>query len=127
MDIIFNFFTFFAILSGIFIISSPNPIHSIMFFILVICNVTGYLFLLHIEFLALVFLVVYVGAISILFLFVVMMLNIRILELGNKLLNYFTINSFILFFLLIEICYFIFNFDFNGGFLEYSIDPLQLS
>jgi NADH-quinone oxidoreductase subunit J len=127
MSFIFYCFTIFAILSGILVISSPNPIHSILFFILVICNVTGYLFLLHIEFLALIFLVVYVGAISILFLFVVMMLNIRILELGNKLLNYFSINSFVLFFLLIEVCYFIFNFDFNGGFLEYSVNPQYLS
>jgi NADH:ubiquinone oxidoreductase subunit 6 (subunit J) len=55
------------------------------------------------------------------------MLNIRILELGNKLLNYFSINSFVLFFLLIEVCYFIFNFDFNGGFLEYSVNPQYLS
>lgn len=126
MNFIFNCFTFFAIISGILVISSRNPIHSIMFFILVICNITGYLFILHIEFLALIFLVVYIGAISILFLFVVMMLNIRILELSNKLLNYFSINSFIIFLLVIEITYFIFNFDFFGGFLEYNFDFSQL-
>lgn len=125
MNFIFNFFTFFAILSGILVISSRNPIHSIMFFILVICNVTGYLFILHVEFIALIFLVVYIGAISILFLFVVMMLNIRILELSNKLLNYFSINSFILFLLLIEIIFFIFNFSFSGGFLEYNINNID--
>ena len=103
MSFIFNFFTILAVISAILILSSRNPIHSIMFFVLVICNISGYLFLLHVEFLALIFLVVYVGAVSILFLFIVMMLNVRILDLTNKLVNYFTINSFILLVFVFEI------------------------
>lgn len=127
MNLVFYFFSFSAILSAIFLLSSRNPIYSILFFILVICNIAGYLFFLHIEFLALIFLVVYVGAISILFLFIVMMLNIRILELSNKLLNYFPLNSLLLLFFIIEIFYFIFFFEFNGGFYLYSINPEMIS
>ena len=127
MNFLLLLFTIFAIFSAILVLSSRNPIHSILFFILVICNVAAYLFFLHIEFLALIFLVVYVGAISILFLFIVMMLNIRILELSNKLLNYFSINSLILLFLLLEVSYFIFNFYFHGGFLDYNINPENMS
>jgi len=127
MNFIFNVFTFLSVISGILIVSSRNPIHSIMFFVLVICNISGYLFLLHVEFLALIFLVVYVGAISILFLFIVMMLNIRILELSNKLVNYFTINSFILIIFVFEICYIIFNFDFSGNLLSLNFDSNQLN
>ena len=117
MNFLFYFFTFFAVVSGILIVSSRNPIHSIMFFVLVICNISGYLFLLRVEFMALIFLVVYVGAISILFLFIVMMLNIRVLDLSNKLVNYFTINSFILLIFVFEVCSIIFNFNFNGDLL----------
>jgi len=125
---VYDIFTILAVFSGILIVSSRNPIHSIMFFVLVICNISGYLYLLHVEFLALVFLVVYVGAISILFLFIVMMLNIRILDLSNKLLNYFTINSFILLIFVVEICYIIFGFDFGGiNYLSLIFDKSNLS
>lgn len=127
MSFIFNFFTILAVISAILILSSRNPIHSIMFFVLVICNISGYLFLLHVEFLALIFLVVYVGAVSILFLFIVMMLNVRILDLTNKLVNYFTINSFILLVFVFEISLIIFNFNFSGNllYLNFDVNSLQ--
>lgn len=57
------------------VISSKNPVSSVLFLVLVFCNATGLLMLLEVEFMALIFLVVYVGAIAVLFLFVVMMLS----------------------------------------------------
>jgi len=85
------------------VISSKNPIHSILSLILVFCNVAGLLILLEVEFLAMMFLVVYVGAIAILFLFVVMMLNIKLVELQENVVRYLPIGSLIGFIFLIEV------------------------
>jgi NADH:ubiquinone oxidoreductase subunit 6 (subunit J) len=76
-------FCSFAVLFSILIVSSKNPIHSILYLILVFCNVSFVFILLDIEFIAIIFLIVYVGAIAVLFLFVVMMLNIKIVELSG--------------------------------------------
>jgi NADH-ubiquinone oxidoreductase chain 6 len=70
-----------AILSGIMVITAKNPIISVLFLIAVFVNVAGYLVLLGVAYLRLVYLIVYVGAIAILFLFVIMMLNLRLVEL----------------------------------------------
>jgi NADH-quinone oxidoreductase subunit J len=60
------------------VIHVKNPIHFVLFFILVFFNISGLFVLLGFDFFAMIFSVVYVGAIAILFLFVVMMLNIKI-------------------------------------------------
>jgi NADH-ubiquinone oxidoreductase chain 6 len=70
-----------AILSGIIVITAKNPVISVLFLIAVFINVAGYLVLLGVAYLGLVYLIVYVGAIAILFLFVIMMLNLRLVEL----------------------------------------------
>jgi NADH:ubiquinone oxidoreductase subunit 6 (subunit J) len=76
-------FCFLSLLFSLLIIVSKNPIHSILYLILVFCSVTFILIILGVEFIAITFLIVYVGAIAVLFLFVVMMLNIKILELDE--------------------------------------------
>lgn len=70
-----------AILSGVMVITAKNPVISVLFLIAVFINVAGYLVLLGTAYLGLVYLIVYVGAIAILFLFVIMMLNLRLVEL----------------------------------------------
>lgn len=75
--ILFLFFSTFALLSSIMVISLKNAVHSVLFLILVFCNTASLLLLLGAEFLAFMLLIVYVGAIAVLFLFVVMMLNIK--------------------------------------------------
>lgn len=67
-----------AIFSAVLVISVRNPIHSVLFLILVFFNTSALLILLEAEFLAMLLIVVYVGAIAVLFLFVVMMLNIKV-------------------------------------------------
>lgn len=85
----FNFFILFLlILSSILVVFVKNPIHSILYLVVVFFNATTLLLLYDIEFLALIFLIVYVGAISVLFLFVIMMLNIRVIELSEDFLKY---------------------------------------
>jgi NADH-quinone oxidoreductase subunit J len=75
--ILFNLFASIAIAAACGVIISKNPIYSLMFLILVFCNATGLLLLFKIELLAMMFIIIYVGAIAVLFLFVVMMLNIK--------------------------------------------------
>jgi len=87
----FYIFATLAVLSGLMVISSKNPVSSVLFLVLVFCNATALLMLLEVEFMALIFLVVYVGAIAVLFLFVVMMLSPK-ME-GAKELNFMTIKT----------------------------------
>ncbi len=85
---LFYFFSGVALFSAIMVISARNPVHSVLFLILVFCNSAGLLILLEAEFLALIFIVVYVGAIAVLFLFVVMMLNVKITEMFLQVMSY---------------------------------------
>lgn len=75
---LFFFFSILSLVCGLFVVTSRNPIHSVLFLVLVFFNVSGLLILLGVEFLALLFLIVYVGAIAVLFLFIIMMLSIKI-------------------------------------------------
>ena len=70
-----------SILSGIFIIISKNPIVSVLFLILLFSSISCYLIIIGIKFIGLSYLLVYVGAVSILFLFILMLINIRVSEL----------------------------------------------
>ena len=89
--LLFYIFSSIAIVSSLMLISARNPVHSVLFLVLVFCNAAGLLILLETEFLAMLFLVVYVGAIAVLFLFVVMMLNVRVTELNQSILRYIPI------------------------------------
>lgn len=73
-----------SILSGIFVIISKNPIVSVLFLIGLFINVACYLLILGINFIGLSYLLVYVGAVSILFLFILMLINVRISELLDE-------------------------------------------
>jgi len=82
------------IISTIAVITSKNPVHSILFLILVFLN-TAILLISHgIDFLGIFIIIVYVGAIAILFLFVLMMLNIKLTEFDDNILRYFPIGFF---------------------------------
>jgi len=70
-----------AILLGIFVIVSKNPIVSVLFLIGLFLGIAGYLILTGLNFIGLAYLLVYIGAVSILFLFILMLINVRISEL----------------------------------------------
>tara|TARA_B100001778_G_scaffold260746_1_gene221171 strand:+ start:971 stop:1849 length:879 start_codon:yes stop_codon:yes gene_type:complete len=93
LSVLFYVFACFALLSGIMVIRAKNPVYSVLFLILVFCNVSGLLLLLNLDFFAMVFLVVYVGAIAVLFLFVVMMLNVKLAEINDNILRYLPIGG----------------------------------
>lgn len=83
LDFFFLFFSFLSVFSSFCVILSKNPLHSVIFLIFVFCNVVLILLLQGIDFLAMVFLIVYIGAIAVLFLFVVYMLNIKLIEINE--------------------------------------------
>ncbi len=98
-----DLFASIALISATMTIMATNPIHSVAFLTLVFCNATGLLLLFGIEFLALMFIIIYVGAIAVLFLFVVMMLNIKVNELRENWLRYLPIGGLISIIFLLEI------------------------
>lgn len=80
-NFLLDILSFGAILSGILVITSKNPVISVLFLISVFVNVAGYLVLLGVGFIGISYLIVYVGAIAVLFLFVIMILNLQLAEL----------------------------------------------
>jgi len=99
---LFYIFSTLAVLSALMVIRSENPVHSVLFLVLVFFNSAGLLLLLEVEFLAMLFIVVYVGAIAVLFLFVVMMLNVKMAKYSNDLLRYLPVGGLIIFVFLME-------------------------
>ncbi len=73
----FYLFSTVILLSSLMVISAKNPVHSVLFLILSFLNAAGIFVILHAEFLAMILIIVYVGAVAVLFLFVVMMLDIK--------------------------------------------------
>lgn len=83
LQILSLFFVINIIFCASLVILSRNPVYSIFFLVLTFLNTTALLTLLGAEFIALLLLIVYVGAIAVLFLFVVMMLNVKLLEINE--------------------------------------------
>ena len=84
----FYVFSIIAVASALMVIASRNPVHSVLFLILTFVNASGLFMLAGAEFLALILIVVYVGAVAVLFLFVTMMLDVDFAELRSGLLQY---------------------------------------
>ena len=89
----FYLFSTMLIASAFMVISSRNPVHSVLFLILAFFNAAGLFLLLGAEFLAMILVVVYVGAVAVLFLFVVMMLDVDFAELKQGFLQYLPIGA----------------------------------
>lgn len=98
----FYLFSIIAIASGFMVIAARNPVHSVLFLILTFFNGAGLFILLGAEFIALMLIVVYVGAVAVLFLFVVMMLDIDFSSLRRGFLDYMPLGGLIGFILLLE-------------------------
>jgi NADH-quinone oxidoreductase subunit J len=92
-----------AVISAFAVIAARNPVHSVLFLILTFFTSAGLFVLLGAEFLAMLLVVVYVGAVAVLFLFVVMMLDVDFAELKQGFLSYMPIGALIAFALLAEL------------------------
>ena len=99
----FYLFSSIAVLSALMVISAKNPVHSVLFLILSFVNAAGLFVLLGAEFLAMILVVVYVGAVAVLFLFVVMMLDINFIKLREGFLQYLPFGALLGIVLVIEL------------------------
>jgi NADH-quinone oxidoreductase subunit J len=84
MILFFYGFALLIILSSIMVISSRNPVHSVLWLIFAFCNGAGLMVLMGAEFIAMMLIIIYVGAVAVLFLFVVMMLDVKFTELKGS-------------------------------------------
>jgi NADH-quinone oxidoreductase subunit J len=98
----FYLFAAVTVAAGVMVVSSRNPVHSVLFLILAFFNSAGLFVLMGAEFLAMILVVVYVGAVAVLFLFVVMMLDINFTELRSGFLQYLPFGGLVGLILLVE-------------------------
>ena len=108
-SIAFYLLSIVAVLSALMVISSKNPVHSVLFLILSFINTAGLFILLGAEFLAMILVIVYVGAVAVLFLFVVMMLDINFIKLREGFLQYLPFGSLLGIVLLTELAIIFFS------------------
>lgn len=99
----FYLFAGVSVAAAVMVIAARNPVHSVLFLIVAFFNSAGLFVLLGAEFLAMILVVVYVGAVAVLFLFVVMMLDINIAELRQGFLHYLPIGGLVGLILLVEL------------------------
>ncbi|MEM7397782.1 MAG: NADH-quinone oxidoreductase subunit J [Pseudomonadota bacterium] len=102
------FFYLFAtvlIASSVMVVSAKNPVHAVLYLILAFFNAAGLFVLLGAEFLAMILIVVYVGAVMVLFLFVVMMIDVNFAELRAGVLKYLPVGLIVGFILLFELIF----------------------
>lgn len=115
--LIFYLFAFVAVGSGVMVIGARNPVHSVLFLILAFFNAAGLFVLMGAEFLAMLLVVVYVGAVAVLFLFVVMMLDIDFIRLREGFLQYTPIGGLLGLVLLAELAVVV-----GGHFMAPAVD-----
>ncbi|MCB2009901.1 MAG: NADH-quinone oxidoreductase subunit J, partial [Geminicoccaceae bacterium] len=92
-----------CIASAVMVVSAKNPVHSVLFLILAFFNAAGLFVLIGAEYLAMVLVVVYVGAVAVLFMFVVMMLDINFVQMREGFLQYLPVGGLIGLILLLEL------------------------
>jgi len=102
-NILFLLFSLFLVFSSLMVILSKHPVYSLLFLVSCFLSASVLLFLLECEFLALLFIIIYVGAIAVLFLFAIMMLESKAIHLSKNVMKYVPVGSFFILFLLIPI------------------------
>src|SRR5438128_10153846 len=101
--ILFYIFAVAAVAAGVLVVSARNPVHSVLFLIVAFFNAAGMFILIGAEFLAMILVIVYVGAVAVVFLFVVMMLDIDFVQLRSGVVRYLPIGALVGFILLAEL------------------------
>jgi NADH-quinone oxidoreductase subunit J len=122
----FYLFAFVCVASALMVVTSRNPVHSVLYLILAFVNAAGLFMLAGAEFLALILIVVYVGAVAVLFLFVVMMLDVDFTELRQGFLQYLPIGFLVGLIVLIELLMVVASWVISPGMVvnpKAQIDP----
>ena len=123
--VFFYLFSAIMIASAFMVIAARNPVHSVLFLILAFVNASGLFLLMGAEFLAMILVVVYVGAVAVLFLFVVMMLDVDFAELKQGFLQYLPIGSVIGIVVAIELLLVMVGFTQSDAALGAGASPVQ--
>jgi NADH-quinone oxidoreductase subunit J len=111
----FYLFASVCVSSALMVIAARNPVHSVLFLILAFVNASGLFLLMGAEFLAMILVVVYVGAVAVLFLFVVMMLDVDFAELRQGFLQYLPVGGLVGLVFLAEILLVVGGWTFGPG------------
>jgi NADH-quinone oxidoreductase subunit J len=120
----FYLFSAVAIASAVMVIGARNPVHSVLFLILAFFNAAGLFIILGAEFLAMILVVVYVGAVAVLFLFVVMMLDVDFVELRQGVLTYLPIGGLVGVVLLAELLVVLGGWAFSPNLAQSIVVPI---
>src|SRR3979409_2052985 len=125
----FYLFAGICVASAVMVIVSRNPVHSVLFLILAFVNAAGLFVLMGAEFLAMILVIVYVGAVAVLFLFVVMMLDIDFAELRSGFQRYLPVGATVGAVLFIELALVLGGWKFapEAATLRLSAAPTQVS
>ncbi len=119
----FYLFSVVLIASAVMVISSKNPVHSVLFLILSFVNAAGLFLLLQAEFLAMILVIVYVGAVAVLFLFVVMMLDIDFSELRHGIMKYLPVGAVVGLLVVVELGFVVGTWTLGQTSLSQSTTP----
>lgn len=103
--LLFYLFATVAVAAAVMVVSARNPVHSVLFLILTFFNAAALFVLIGAEFLAMVLVVVYVGAVAVLFMFVVMMLNVNFVRMREGVMQYLPIGALVGVVLLVELIF----------------------
>ncbi len=125
-DIIFYLFAGTTLASGMLVISARNPVHSVLWLILAFFSAAGLFVLMGAEFLAMLLVVVYVGAVAVLFLFVVMMLDISFTELRQGMMQHMPLGVLIGLILLVELATLAFAWNFGDDVAKNAASPAPI-
>ena len=120
----FYIFSVVILISSLMVITSKNPVHSVLFLILSFFNGAGLFIILHAEFLAMILIIVYVGAVAVLFLFVVMMLDFKISLDKNNILQYLPIGFFVGLIFISELMIVLINTKFDLSNIQILVNPM---
>ncbi|AGF74563.1 NADH dehydrogenase subunit J [Bartonella australis AUST/NH1] len=120
----FYLFAFIMLASAVAVVSARNPVHSVLFLILTFFNAAILFLLVGAEFLGLILLVVYVGAVAVLFLFVVMMLDVDFAELKSGALRYAPIAAVVGSIIAVELIFIFVGSDFSSAFKTHITQPM---
>lgn len=120
----FYLFSTITVASAFMVIAARNPVHSVLFLILAFVNAAGLFMIAGAEFLALLLIVVYVGAVAVLFLFVVMMLDVDFAELREGFLQYLPVGMLVAAIVLIELLMVIGTFVLAPGAAAIAVQPI---
>ncbi|RAI44784.1 NADH-quinone oxidoreductase subunit J [Rhodoplanes roseus] len=120
----FYLFAGICVASAVMVVASRNPVHSVLFLILAFVNAAGLFVLMGAEFLAMILVVVYVGAVAVLFLFVVMMLDVDFAELRRGFDNYMPIGALIGVVLLVELLMVVGAWVIGSGLPRTAVAPI---